>query len=168
MARLAGPAGRASSCSGAFIRFSGPASSVEDTFQTSLHLYQVPGMDSSTKQSWRAPTTQPTIPAAFQPVVSAIEGLAEIPVAPPHRIESKSPSDSSPRLTTSSGDHSIAPSDFATIYDLAPVYNSGINGAGIRIAIIGLSQVNPGDISPYETIFGLPAKRQMCDSNQRR
>ena len=144
--------------SGVFIEFSGPASSVEDAFQTSLHLYQVPGMDSSTKQSWRAPTTEPTIPAAFQPVVSAIEGLAEIPVAPPHRIESKSPSDSSPRLTTSSGSHSIAPSDFATIYDLTPVYNSGINGAGVRIAIIGLSQVNPGDISTYETIFGLPAK----------
>src|ERR1700733_2402965 len=144
--------------SGIFIEFSGPASAVEDTLQTSIHLYRIPGMSSPGKQTWRAPTTEPTIPAAFQPVVAAIEGLAEIPLHRPHSIETNRASEPSPQLTTSSGSHSIAPADFATIYDLTPVYKSGINGEGIKIAIIGQSQVNPADISTYETIFRLPAK----------
>jgi hypothetical protein len=141
--------------SGMFIEFSGSAAAVETAFQTSIHLYRIPGMGSSTKQSWRAPTTEPTIPVAFQPVVGAIEGLAEIPPERPHSVETNR---ASPQLTTSSSSHSIGPADFATIYDLTPIYNSGINGSGVRIAIIGLSQVNPSDISTYETIFGLPAK----------
>jgi hypothetical protein len=141
-----------------FVEFSGFASEVEDAFQTSLHLYQLPGMGSSTKQSWRAPTTEPTIPVAFQPVVSAIEGLAEIPLEPPHSVETNRASGPSPRLTTPSGSHSIAPADFATIYDLTPIYKAGINGSDVRIAIIGQSQVNPADISTYESIFGLPVK----------
>jgi subtilase family serine protease len=144
--------------SGIFVEFSGPAAAVEDAFKISIHLYRVPGMGSSTKQSWRAPTTEPTIPVAFRPVVSAIEGLAEIPLQRPHSIETNRASDPSPQLNTSSGSHSIAPADFATIYDLTPVYKSGINGEGIKIAVIGQSQVNPADISTYETVFGLPAK----------
>jgi subtilase family serine protease len=143
--------------SGIFIEFSGPASVVQDTFQTSIHLYRIPGKSSPTKQAWRAPTTEPTIPAAFQPVIAAIEGLAEIPLVPPHHIEVSSSSDPSPLFTNTTGGHSISPSDFATIYDLTPIYNAGINGAGVRIAIIGLSRVDPVDISTYETIFNLPS-----------
>jgi len=143
--------------SGIFIEFSGSAAAVEDAFQTSLHLYRISGMGPSTKQSWRAPAVEPTIPAAFQPVISAIEGLAEIPLVAPHHIEANSVSAPSPLFTKTSGTHYISPSDFATIYDLTPIYNSGIDGAGVKIAIIGLSRVNPVDISTYETILDLPA-----------
>lgn len=152
--------------SGIFVAFSGSTAAVEDAFRTSIHLYRILGMGSSTKQSWRAPTAEPTVPAAFQTVIGAIEGLAEIPSEPldtePSRILTNSVLgtniDPSPLLTLTSGGHSIGPADFATIYDLNPVYNAGFNGSGVRVAIIGLSQVNPADISTYETIFGLPAE----------
>ena len=62
-----------------------------------------------------------------------------------------------PLQTSGSGTHFVAPGDFATIYDLNPLYNSGFNGNGFRVAIIGRSQVNPNDISTYEAIFGLPS-----------
>lgn len=149
--------------SGIFVSFSGPAAAVERAFETSLHLYRVPGGGPTTDQVRRAPTTEPTVPAAFQPVIGAIQGLAEMPLQPAHSNAPDRPAtpnvtaESSPLLTTGNGSHYIAPADFATIYDLNPLYNAGINGSGVRVAIIGQSQINPSDISTFETMFSLPA-----------
>ena len=103
--------------SGIFIAFSGPAAAVEQAFQTSLHLYQIPVMSPAIKQAWRAPTTEPTVPAAFLQVVSAIDGLAEMPLQAPHHAVANTVSDPSvqPLVTTTTGGHEIAPADFATI-----------------------------------------------------
>ena len=143
--------------SGIFIQVSGLAGVAAATFQTSLHLSRVPARSGgSLARTYRAPTTEPMIPAAFTPVVTAIEGLAEIPTEPQHLLGPVHVEGVDPRFDSSTGAHFLSRGDFAAIYDLTPVYNAGINGAGVRVAIIGRSQVSPVDIGDYEAIFSLP------------
>lgn len=46
-------------------------------------------------------------------------------------------SSAAPHYTSARGNHHIAPADLATIYNLAALYNSGIDGKGQRIVIAG-------------------------------
>jgi subtilase family serine protease len=53
----------------------------------------------------------------------------------------------------------VAPYDFATIYNVLPLWNasSPIDGTGQTIAIAGTSRVNPVDVANFRSTFGLPA-----------
>src|ERR1019366_3403009 len=64
-----------------------------------------------------------------------------------------------PNFTSSiSGNHYIAPDDFATIYDLKPLYSRSpaINGTGQKIVIVGQSNIVLADIAACRTASGLP------------
>jgi len=50
----------------------------------------------------------------------------------------------------------ISPYDFATIYNILPLWNKGIDGTGQTIAIAGTSDISQNDISTFRTFFGLP------------
>jgi subtilase family serine protease len=50
----------------------------------------------------------------------------------------------------------ISPYDFATIYNVLPLWNKGIDGTGQTIAIAGTSDISQNDISTFRTFFGLP------------
>ncbi len=51
----------------------------------------------------------------------------------------------------------VAPYDFATIYNVAPLWNSNIDGTGQTIAIAGTSDINTADVANFRSVFGLPA-----------
>ena len=51
----------------------------------------------------------------------------------------------------------VAPYDFATIYNVLPLWSAGIDGTGETIAIAGTSDINPSDVATFRSIFGLPA-----------
>jgi subtilase family serine protease len=51
----------------------------------------------------------------------------------------------------------VAPYDFATIYNVLPLWNASIDGAGETIAIAGTSDIQPGDVAAFRSTFGLPA-----------
>ncbi len=53
----------------------------------------------------------------------------------------------------------VVPYDFATIYNVLPLWNAGtpIDGTGQTIAIVGTSDINPADITTFRSAFGLPA-----------
>jgi subtilase family serine protease len=66
-------------------------------------------------------------------------------------------------FTTGSGSSAslvedVVPYDFATIYNVLPLWNSGIDGTGQTIAIAGTSNINLADVANFRSIFGLPAK----------
>ena len=44
------------------------------------------------------------------------------------------------------GTHYIFPADFATIYDLNPLYSAGTTGSGAAIAVAGRSNINLSDV----------------------
>jgi hypothetical protein len=50
----------------------------------------------------------------------------------------------------------VSPYDFATIYNVLPLWNKGIDGTGQTIAIAGTSDISQNDISTFRTFFGLP------------
>lgn len=51
----------------------------------------------------------------------------------------------------------VTPYDFATIYNVLPLWNSNIDGTGQTIAIAGTSDINPADVATFRGSFGLPA-----------
>jgi len=51
----------------------------------------------------------------------------------------------------------VTPWDFATIYNVAPLWSSGINGTGQTIAIAGTSDIDLSDVTTFRSTFGLPA-----------
>lgn len=50
----------------------------------------------------------------------------------------------------------VAPYDFATIYNVLPLWNKNIDGTGQTIAIAGTSNITLADITSFRQIFGLP------------
>src|ERR1039457_49955 len=50
----------------------------------------------------------------------------------------------------------VAPYDFATIYNILPLWNAGLDGAGQTIAIAGTSDIVPSDVATFRNFFGLP------------
>jgi subtilase family serine protease len=53
----------------------------------------------------------------------------------------------------------VAPYDFATIYNVLPLWQKAtpINGTGQIITVIGTSDINVSDVATFKSIFGLPA-----------
>ena len=141
--------------SGMFVSVSGSAFLVGTALATDFHYFEKSG------KLRVSATTDPAIPSALVPVVTSISGLAEVEILPAHHGEIRpmtAKTDASgvdPQDTVSNGNHFITPGDFATIFDLKPVYTAGYNGAGQRVAIIGRSRVAVGDISAFESSTGL-------------
>ena len=54
--------------------------------------------------------------------------------------------------------YDLGPYDFATIYNVLPLWTAGIDGTGQTIAIVGRTNINPQDARDFRTLFGLPAK----------
>jgi subtilase family serine protease len=52
----------------------------------------------------------------------------------------------------------VGPYDFATIYNVLPLWNAGIDGTGQTIAIVARSNINIQDVRDFRNLFGLPAK----------
>jgi subtilase family serine protease len=137
-----------------WIGFSGTAAQVGSAFHTTIHGYL--DSDSVGGQMHYANATEPSLPGAFRGVVAAIGGLHDF--RPHSRIIR-------PHFTSDlSGNHYLAPDDFATIYDLQGLYSSGINGTGHAIAIMGQSDLskdsghdNQYDVVTFRDVSKLPA-----------
>lgn len=133
-----------------WVVFSGNADQVESTFHTQIHHYQVRG------ESYYANASDPTVPSAIAGVVLGFRGLDNFRPRPRALIRRVMPP--KPRFTSSiSGDHFLAPNDFATIYNVKGLYNSGITGAGQSIAIMGQTNIYTEDITAFRSASGLPA-----------
>ena len=132
-----------------WINFSGDVQSVERAFQTSIHKYDVNG------ETHHANATDPTIPRALSGLVQGVVSLNDFRKHPNSTI-----SQLPPDFTSSTGANFLAPADFATIYDVNPLYNGApaIDGTGQTIAIVGRTDINLADVQFFRSFFGLPAK----------
>ncbi|HEY1465208.1 MAG TPA: peptidase S53, partial [Terriglobales bacterium] len=52
--------------------------------------------------------------------------------------------------------YAVSPYDFATIYNVLPLWNSGIDGTGETIAVVGRSNIVLQDVTSFRSIFNLP------------
>lgn len=145
-----------------FIDFSGTIEQIEDAFHTPIHMFSVGG------ELHYANVADPEIPAALVPVVAGITPLNDFHPRPNIRSGVTAHYDATtrsiePDLTLFDASNSatlfVDPADAATIYDtpnaaLNPNY-AGItwDGTGVSIGIIGVSDLNLGDITNYREAF---------------
>ncbi len=122
-----------------WIGFSGSAQQIEAALGTQIHHYQ------SGAEEHFANSTEISIPAALEPVAGAFIGLDDF-VPQPHYT------------STHPTEHSLAPGDLGVIYDILPLYNSGIDGTGQTIAVVGQSDLesDQADITAFRNKFHLP------------
>jgi len=152
------------------IEFSGTAAQVQEAFHTTIHSYIVNG-----GQYW-ANDSDPQIPSALAAVIVGVDSLDSFPRKPMHHLGSMStkpaPSaqanETKPLLTSQCGTNpntgaplycnAVTPYDFATIYNVLPLWNATppIDGTGQAIAIVGRSNINVQDVTDFRGIFGLP------------
>jgi subtilase family serine protease len=142
------------------IEFSGTAGLVKQAFGTAIHKYFVNG-----EEHW-ANGSDPTIPGALAPVVAGIASLNDFHKKPHYTVTNKFPRNDTqyggPLSLFTFGSqgltvYGVSPWDFATIYNVTPLWNAGITGAGQSIAIVSETDINIQDISTFRAVFGLPA-----------
>ena len=135
-----------------WIAFSGAAEHVNRVFATRIHRYRVDG------RLHYANATEPSIPAALADVAADLRGLDDFPLDPLHTQPAPIPRPGDPDYTVGA-QHFLAPGDLAAIYNIAPLYDSGIDGEGQRIAIVGQSAPSPTDFDSFRKRFNLPARK---------
>ena len=151
-----------------FIEFSGTAALVQQAFHTEIHHFMVRG------EEHIANSSDPSIPEALSPVVIGIFSLHNFFTKPLHRdwgsfrrvgkTEKWAPVDESTAtkplfgVPVSGGTiELVSPYDFATIYNVLPLWNASIDGTGQTIAIAGRSDISLTDVANFRSSFGLPA-----------
>jgi subtilase family serine protease len=142
---------------GMVIDFSGTAGLVKAAFHTEIHKLDVNGV------AHIANASDPSIPAALQPVVAGIASLTDFRAHPKHKKRSL--------YTRSKGCNGpnglngpcylVTPSDLATIYNFNPLFQGTqepmpITGKGQTIAVVEDSNLyNNKDWEDFRDAFGL-------------
>jgi len=133
--------------SGMVIDFSGTAGQVREAFHTAVHYYDVGGVRHI------ANAGDPQIPAALASVVSGVVSMHDFR---PHSMKTVRRN-----FTFSSGGsiyQAVVPADLATIYDLNPLFNSGVTGLGQTVAVIEDTNLySNADWTSFRSTFGLNA-----------
>jgi len=140
-----------------WVSFNGTAGQVQQAFHTSVHKYALNG------EAHFANAADPQLPQALQSMTAAVRGLHNFHMKPHIQLR--------PHFTSSiSGDTFLAPNDWATIYDVQPLYSSGLDGSPLAgsgsacggnpcsIVVVGQSDVLSTDLAAFRTAAGLPAK----------
>ncbi|HXW92663.1 MAG TPA: S53 family peptidase [Terriglobales bacterium] len=133
------------------IDISATAGQVRDTFHAEIHRYNIDG------QTHIANASDPAIPAGLAPVVAGVASLTDFrPKAMAHR---PSP-DFSVLCKGCPGLNNVefyieGPPDFATIYNVNPLYQAKITGKGQRIAVLEDTDIIANDWYIFRYAFGL-------------
>lgn len=141
------------------IEFSGTAGQVQRAFHTAIHRYAVKG------ESHWANASDPAIPSALVPVVKGVLTLHNFPRHSNATFQGQ-PVRALPRHTPplplftftqqQTTYYGLGPTDFATIYNVLPLWNAGIDGTGQTIAIVGESNINLSDIEAFRSCSDCP------------
>ena len=142
-----------------FIEFSGTAAQVREALRAEIHQYEVNG---ATHYSI---ANEISIPETLAPLIRGFAPLNNFELdSYVHTVGSATYSRATrratPLLTTTLNNqnfYAVAPEDFATQYNLGPLYNAGTNGAGQTIGIIGGANIDLSLVAAHRTLFGLPA-----------
>jgi len=143
----------------AFIEFSGTAGQVRDAFHAEIHQYNVNG------ETHYANAGDVKIPAAIAPLISGVSPMNDFRARPMLQVlgqgtYSRRSHTATPQWTLPNGSgtiYALAPEDFATQYDLEPLYKAGVNGAGQTIGIINESNIDLSLVQAIKSSSASPA-----------
>lgn len=130
--------------SGMVIDVSATADQVREAFHTEIHYYSVRG------EQHIANAADPQIPAALAPAVAGFAALHDFRPRAHMRRHFSFPYQGVEL-------YEVAPRDFATIYNLKPLWNATdpIRGAGQRIVVLEDSDMKPADWTTFRSAFAL-------------
>jgi len=138
-----------------WIAFSGTVELVDKVLRTEIHTYLVDG------ERHFANATEPSIPQALAGVVVGFRGLNDFGLKP-MGLKKLAPGGMlfpdiimRPFYTSGIGNN-LAPDDLATIYDITPLYTTGINGTGMKLVVVGQTDIHMSDITEFRSGFNLP------------
>ncbi len=139
-----------------FLVTSGGVQEVGSALRTRIHYFAV-----GSKRHF-ANVTEPSMPEALAPLIGSIQGLNDFGFrrGRPIKIEEKDQRQSkslAPKFFSSPlGMNILAPDDLATIYNVKPLYQQGIDGSGQSLVVIGRVRVDMTDIQLFRSAFNLP------------
>jgi hypothetical protein len=142
-----------------FLEFSGTAAQVREALHTEIHQYEIEG------NLYYSVATEVSIPESIAPLIRGFAPLNTFPLASyVHTAGKGTLSPTTKRMqpefttTTASGKtfYALVPEDFATQYNLSPLYQAGTTGAGTTIGIIGGLNLNLSTVDSFRKLFGLP------------
>jgi subtilase family serine protease len=131
------------------LEFSGTASQVERAFHTQMRQYEVEGVHHF------ANATDLAIPEALAPLIGGVVSLHDFRHQPMHQVLGQTPTPA-PATNLSGGARGLSPYDFATIYNVTPLWTSNFDGAGQSVAIAGRTNIKLTDVATFRSTFGLP------------
>jgi subtilase family serine protease len=139
------------------IEFSGTAAQVSQALHVEIHQYAAAG------RSFYANDREISVPQAiaarirnFAPL-NTFEPTSYVAPAGTAKV-SRGSHGEAPTFTLTVNNapfYALAPEDFATQYDLAPVYAAGTDGSGQTIGIIGTTNLNLTIVDAYRQLFNL-------------
>jgi subtilase family serine protease len=145
------------------LEFSGTAGQVKQAFHTEIHKYVIQG------RSYWANSRNVEIPASVSRVVAGPLSLNNFSLPSHQPVQTfalaRHTGTSSPitpyvTLAGCNGTAScygVGPADFATIYDVNPLYTAGTDGTGETIAIASSTNIHLSDTQNFRQLFNLPA-----------
>jgi subtilase family serine protease len=139
------------------LEFSGTAAQVREALQTEIHEYNVEG------KTYYAIAREASVPEQIRPLVRGFAPLNTFPLTSYIHVAGKGTLTSpghlvKPQFTqtgSTSNFYAVAPEDFATQYNLGPLYAAGTNGTGQIVGILGESNIDLGPVTAYRQLFGL-------------
>ena len=153
------PAGRA------HLPFTGDKEKIEAAFHTRIHLFDAHG------ERHYANVSEPMIPTALKHMIEAARGLNDFYPKPSVKLMSAATRNVAPTLAGQdahaaaspdtfyggSGQYPgyVGPTDFATMYNLLPLYQQGITGTGVTIAIAAQSDIDSAVLGTFWSGFGV-------------
>jgi kumamolisin len=147
---------------GTHLSVSGSASAIQAEFGVQLHAYAVAPTATTPGYTFRAPAGTAQIASAISDAVQSVDGLDTRPHFRPHLLRSADhgngklvgvPAAAGPGSANAPG--SLTVTDFASHYDVNPVYHSGVTGKGVTIGIVTLASFTPSDAYAYWQALGL-------------
>lgn len=130
-----------------FVVFSGTAGQVAKAFRTEIHNFDVNG------EMYFANATSPSVPAALAGIVTGFHGLNNF--RPKSQAVQGNPSYT---FAYKGNDYYfLAPGDIAAMYDVQSLYQSGVDGTGMTLAVMGQTGVYQTDLTNFRQNFGLSA-----------
>jgi kumamolisin len=140
----------------------GKPATLEQVFQTSLHQFVMPATAKHPSFTFRAAKTAPVVPADIASAVRGVIGLNTNPVFSPHMKSAPAKLGGSPVIrnpgSTSGVDTEsgvLTVKDFATLYDVNPLYAKGVTGNGRTVGIVTLANFTPKDVFVYWSSLNL-------------
>jgi kumamolisin len=143
-----------------------PAATLEKMFQTSIHKFAMPASGTTPAYTFRAATLHAVVPAAISSSVQGVLGFSDAPVFHTNlsrradtfggaAVERTSEAPQGKNTTLASKFGNLTVLDFDGLYDVNPLLDEGITGAGRTIGIVTLASFTPNDAFVYWKSLGL-------------